>query len=246
MYTKTICTTILFSVLLSCNQKISLTLSEDLNNKISGKVESQLYLAPIFSRYLKNLDIFSGVELPKEALPTTIANSLLPYKNNQQNYTENTTFEKKSQSYNVDFSFQFSNINSLTESHIKSLISDVVSVDHQASKTTLRIEFNQKNRQIFEKTLPLLLPMPTERNDTTKRAYIRELAQIISETERQSTQAQKEISLSTVQIQITTPRPILLISGGKITNTEKTQALIEIDLSKVIFLEKNQLFLITY
>lgn len=236
---------LLVASLASCHQNTSLTLRAE-DDRMSGKVSSRLIIEPIFGMYLKNLDMFSGTETSLESLPTTITEMMDVFKNAQPNYVETSYFDEKTGRYTLDVNFDFLDFQSLAESSTQSAISEIISITKENGRTTIRADFNEQNRRSLEDYLPILLPMPENKNSQEKRAYFAEFAKIIVESQKQVSAAEKEIASSKIKINITTPRPITEILGGKITNEEGTQAMIEIPLSDIIYLDKDRVFSLTF
>lgn len=237
---------VLYALLLpSCQQNMNLVLRVE-ENRLAGTVQSRLVLQPIFAMYLKNLDMFSGIEVPQDSLPTSVSDPLLDYSQNQSNYRQNTVYDPKTGKYTVDFSFDFFDFTTVAQTHIESIMSDIVSVKNENGITTIEAVFNEKNRQTIEQYLPILLPLPEEKNTRTEKAYLVELGEMIVESQQQVGKAEKEIVSSKVVVHVTTPRPIIDIQGGKITDSEHTKAVLEIPLTRIIFLQKDQTFSLTF
>ncbi len=236
---------ILFSLLFSCQQKMNLSLNE-MGGQISGHVQMDLTVQPIFGTYLKNLDLFSGIEAPKEVLPTSISDPLNAYRHTQKNYQQSSSFDTKSGRYSVHASFDFDDLHSLADPKIRSILSDILSISSLEGKTTIRAEFNEDNRKKLEEHLPILAPMPPERDTKAQQAYLNSLAQAIVEFQEKIPAAQKEIASSKITVHITTSRPISHIIGGKVINSEQTKAQIEIPLTEIIFLKKDYVFSLTF
>ena len=236
----------LFVLMISCQQKMDLALNDEGDGRISGQVNVNLIVQPIFGTYLKNLDLFSGIESPRDVLPTSISDPLTAYRYAQKNYKQNSAFDAKSGRYTVNVSFDFNDFQTLADPKIRSVLSDVISVFSTGNTTTIRAEFNDRNRKKLEEHLPVLPPMPAERDTKAEKEYLGGLAQAIVEYQEKIPAAQKEIASSKMIINITTSRPISEIIGGKVTNSERTQAVMEIPLTEIIFLKKDHVFSLTF
>lgn len=236
---------ILFLLLISCHQKMNLSLNESAG-QISGHIQMNLTIEPIFGAYLKNLDLFSGIEAPKEELPASISDPLNTYRQTQKNYQQSSSFDARSGRYSVNAGFDFEDLNTLADPKMRSIVSDILSVSSAAGKTTVRVEFNEDNRKKLEEHLPILPPLPPQRDAQAQRTYLGSLAQAIVEFQEKIPAAQREINTSQITIHVTAPRPIAQIIGGKVTNKEGTQAVFEIPLTEIIFLKKDCLFSLTF
>ncbi len=232
----------LFVLMISCQQKMDLALNDEGGGRISGHVNVNLIVQPIFGTYLKNLDLFSGIESPRDVLPTSISDPLTAYRYAQKNYKQNTSYDAKSGRYTVNVSFDFNDFQTLADPKIRSIFS----VFSMGNTTTIRAEFNDRNRKKLEEHLPILPPMPSERDSKAEKEYLGGLAQAIVEYQEKIPAAQKEIASSKMIINITTSRPISEIIGGKVTNSERTQAAMEIPLTEIIFLKKDHVFSLTF
>ncbi|MCL2519942.1 MAG: hypothetical protein FWE37_02915 [Spirochaetaceae bacterium] len=229
---KIILLTILF-LLLSCSQQITLRLNENLSGEVSGR----LILKPLFSSYLKDLDmLMNPAAFEATALPGLIEEGLNFFAE-QNNYQQEVRFAGGS--FEVDYSLSFVNLNQFfneTEGDM-ALVNRLFTVT-TGRVTTLNFNLNRQNLTALRQFLPLPNPQ-----NFSRAGYIDELARVLASPARREA-ARNEITASSFSLVVVTPRPILTVVGG--TPAAANRAVFTISLIDLLYVDTPLNFSLSY
>lgn len=213
---KNLILTILFISLISCSQSIKLTITDGKEPDIAN---AEMKTKPIFTQYLQDLDLFSGIESEPNTLPSLITDYLASIKEGSSSYTEEIAYA--SHQFYVKYDFSFKNItNFLGSKYSKKYLSKIISSKEVDGKTELTILFNNQTRALFDDDFEFLSVIDENPSKENQSIYLSILSRIIASTPDNQAKALNEIENSAVFVSITFPRPVISASEGNIADRE--------------------------